>query len=214
MPIRKTHLSAAESRETLACLNQLRCEGLDLGEDSGIFASWKENSPLVITPGRDFGVICDYPVRNTVYAIPLHVVARERTIIEHCWVESGWDDQTIAFPFLIESGGRYQLGSLSYRTCDVLNDHFDQPFTMSRGDFLEGIILAYGCEAIPEKVRGANALVQVTLADTLGREARSQLSLAVECSPNMEQTGLPPRRKEFQRRSLFILEPAGARSRV
>jgi hypothetical protein len=186
MPIRKTHLSAAESRESSSYLRQLRCEGLDLGEDAEISA-WEETARLLITPGRDFGIICDYPVGNTAYAIPIRIVAWERTVPEHCWIESAWDDQTIELPYLTECRGRYRFGSLSYLTSEVLNDRFDKPFTMNRGDILEGVILAYGCVAIPEKARGGNAPVQVTLVDTLGREARGEIRLAVECSPNRDR---------------------------
>jgi hypothetical protein len=191
---------------------KLHREGLDLGEDVEIPA-WEETARLVIRPGRDFGIIGDYPVGNTLYAIPLRFVAWERIVLEHCWIESAWDDQTIVLPYLPECGGRYRLGSLSYLTSEVLNDHFDKPFTMNRGDILEGMLLAYGCVAIPENARGGNASVQVTLVDTLGREARGEIRLAVECSPNMERS-LATEKKGIPEKVVSIRESAGTGSSV
>jgi hypothetical protein len=56
----------------------------------------------------------------------------------------------------------------------VLNDTFDNPVPMSRGAILEGTILAYGCERIPEAIRRGIAPVQVMFVDTVGREAQGE----------------------------------------
>ena len=85
--------------------------------------------------------------------------------MEHCYIKSAWDDQTIEFPYLVERGGRYQFGSVNLLVQEVLNDSFDNPCPMSRGAILEGMILAYGCERIPEEIRGGIVPVEVTLVD-------------------------------------------------
>ena len=54
----------------------------------------------------------------------------------------------------------------------MLNDTFDNPCPMSRAAILEGVILAYGSERIPEEIRRGIVPVEVKLVDTLGREAR------------------------------------------
>ena len=72
---------------------------------------------------------------------------------------------------MVERRGRYQLASVNLRVQEVLNDRFKNAFPMSRGAILAGMILAHGCERIPGEIRPGIVPVQVTLRDTLGREA-------------------------------------------
>ena len=81
---------------------------------------------------------------------------------------------------MVERSGRYQLGSVNLRVQDVLNDSFDNPFPMSRGAILKGTILAYGCEPIPGEIGRGIVPVEITLVDTLGREAQGEITLGVE----------------------------------
>jgi hypothetical protein len=79
MPIRKRRQSRAEVVQCLAYLHQLQAEGIDVE----IPESWQERScPLEITPGREFGIICDLPRGGVGYAIPLRMVALSRLILE------------------------------------------------------------------------------------------------------------------------------------
>lgn len=192
MPIRKIRLSTAEARKHSSYLNQLRAEHIDLGADAEDRATEEEVSTLEITQGSDHGIICDFAPMNTIYVLSSRIVAWERTTVVHCRIESSWDDLTIELPCLREHKGAYHLGRLTYSVNRVLNDHFDRPFTMRRGDILEAVILAYGCEPIPDEVRGGLELVQFTLVDTLGRESQAHLELTVERRRELEVSINPP----------------------
>jgi hypothetical protein len=172
--------SAVESNQSRSYLNQLCSEGLDIGMEGETPRAREDVCPVEITQGKDLAIVCDFPPINTLYLLPLRVVCLERTIVENCYIKATWDDQSIEFPYLVEDRGRYHLGSINLRVQDVLNDTFDNPFPMSRGAILEGMILAYGCEPIPEEVRRGIVPVEVTLVDTLGREARGEIRLEVE----------------------------------
>jgi len=51
---------------------------------------------------------------------------------------------------------------------------------MNRGAVLDGMILAYSCQPMPEELRGKTASVKVTLVDTLGDSFSGDISLFVE----------------------------------
>ena len=180
MPSTRIRQSAEESNKSRSYLNQLCAEGLDICMEGETPAAWEDACPLEITQGKGLGVVCDFPPVNALYVLPLRIVSRAQTIVENCYIDSDWDGQTIEFPYLVERSGRYQLGSVNLLAQEVLNDSFDSPFPMSRGAILEGMILAYGCERIPDEIRRGTVPVQVTLVDTLGREARGEIRLGVE----------------------------------
>jgi hypothetical protein len=170
MPIRKLRLNAAEARQTSSFISQLCAEGVDLGADSEILAVADEVCPLEITQGRDVGVVCEVPPLNVAVAIPICIVARRRVIVKDYDIELPWGP--VDLPYLRERDGHYCFGRLRYPSREVLNDHFDNAFSMRPGAIREGVIVGYSCEPIPEDVKGEVVPVQFTIVDTLGREAR------------------------------------------
>jgi hypothetical protein len=121
MPVRKRHPTRAEARHALACLHQLRAEGIDVE----IPEAWQERScPLEIRPGREFGIICELPRGGVGYAIALLIVAQSRLILEDSSIRSSWDDQ-IWLPPLEQRGPCFRLGPLEYLAKDVLNDRIE-----------------------------------------------------------------------------------------
>jgi hypothetical protein len=180
MPIKKNRLSAAEARQTSSYINQLCAEGVDQGADSEILAVAEEACPLEITQGRDVGVVCDVPPLNVAVAIPICIVAGYRVIVQDYYIKLPWG--SVDLPCLRESDGHYHFERLRYPSREVLNHHFDDPFSLSRGALLEGVILGYGCDPIPDDARGEVVPVEFTIVDTLGREARGEILLSVERS--------------------------------
>ena len=62
---------------------------------------------------------------------------------------------------------------------EVLNDQLERGLRFNfRGDMLEGVIIAYGCQAIPETYHGAVS-VRVTLIDALERTVQTEIELLV-----------------------------------
>lgn len=177
MPIRKTRLSAAELEENRCYLRQLYAEGIDVE----IPEARQVSSPLEITRGTGIGEIFDLAVGNTAYVIPLCIVARSRVIVMDYHIQSAWDDQ-IELPYLSERNGRYEFGRQTYMSEEVLNDRFEIPLTLNRGSIIQGLILAYGCQPIPEEVRNGAVPVQFTLTDTLHRSIQTDIGLVLERS--------------------------------
>jgi hypothetical protein len=188
MPIRKTHLSAARIEEYRSYLKQLYAEGIDVE----IPAEWQESCPLEITRGSGTAAVFDLPVDNTAFIMPVCFVARSHVIVVDHDIRCSWDDQ-IELPYIRECGGRYKFGPQTYLTSEVLNGRLEKPFNLNRGSIVEGLILAYGCQPIPEEVRSRMVSVQLTLTDTLGREIRSEIGLVVESAAKREDTVLPSR---------------------
>ena len=181
MPTRKLRLSRTEEAKTLACLRQLQAEGIDVV----IPEEWQERSscPLKIIPGRDLGLICDLPGGHTGYAIPFGMVAQSRLILVDYDLACEWDDQIELAPRLEERDGRCKFGHFDYPATEVLNDRLEKPMSFHyRGQFVEGVILAYGLESIPEEYRRRGGIVSVRLSfvDTLEREVRKEIKLVLE----------------------------------
>jgi len=175
MPTRKLRLSRAEQAESYLRLRQLQAEGIDVD----IPDDWQEPCPLKITRGRQPGIVCDLGGGNTGYAIWLRVVSQGRVIVPEYEISSEWDEGSIDLPYLRETRGRYKFGPLDYAVTEVLNDRLERGLRFNfRGDMVEGVIIAGGCQAIPETYHGAVS-VRVTLMDTLERTVQTEIELLV-----------------------------------
>ncbi len=193
MPTRKLRLSRTEEADTLACLRQLQAEGIDIE----IPDEWEERSscPLKITPGRDLGMICDLPGGHAGYAIPFRMVAQSRLTLVDYDLACEWDDQIELTAHLEERDGRCKFGHFDYLATEVLNDRLDKPLAFHyRGQLVEGVILAYGLESIPEEYRRRGGIVPVrlTFIDTLEREVRAEVKLLVERSAKRQKAVVCP----------------------
>jgi hypothetical protein len=175
MPIRIRRLGQMEEAEYRRCLREMQAEGIDVD----ISDEWQEPCPLKITQGRQPGTVCDLGGGNTGYAIWLRVVSQCRVIVPDCEISSEWDEGSIDLPYLRETRGRYKLGPLDYAVTEVLNDQLERGLRFNfRGDMVEGVIIAYGCQAIPETYHGAVS-VRVTLIDALERTVHTEIELLV-----------------------------------
>jgi hypothetical protein len=175
MPIRIHRLSKMEEAEYRRCLRDMRAEGIDVD----IPDRWQEPCPLKITQGRQQGTVCDLGGGNAGYAIWVRIVSQCRVIVPEYEITSEWDEVSIELPYLKETHGRYKFGPLDYAVTEVLNDQLERGLRFNfRGDMVEGVIIAYGCEAIPETYHGAVS-VRVTLMDTLERTVRTEIKLLV-----------------------------------
>jgi hypothetical protein len=175
MPIRIRRLGQMEEAEYRRCLREMQAEGIDVD----ISDRWQEPCPLKITQGRRPGMVCDLGGGNTGYAIWLRVVSQCRVIVPDYEISSEWDDGSIDLPYLQETHGRYKFGPLDYAVTEVLNDQLERGLRFNfRGDMVEGVIIAHGCQAIPETYHGAVS-VRVTLMDALERTVQTEIGLLV-----------------------------------
>jgi hypothetical protein len=175
MPIRIRRLGQMEEAEYRRCLREMQAEGIDVDISDG----WQEPCPLKITQGRQPGTVCDLGGGNTGYAVWVRVVSQCRVIVPDYEISSEWDEGSIDLPYLRETRGRYKFGSLDYAVTEVLNDQLERGLRFNfRGDMVEGVIIAYGCQAVPETYHGAVS-VRVTLIDALERTAQTEIQLLV-----------------------------------
>jgi hypothetical protein len=175
---RKLRCNREQRARSYARLRQLQAEGIDVDLPD----SCQEICPVLITPVHQPGIVCDLDGSNTGYAIQLRIAAQTRVILTAYEISSEWDEESIELPFLREQGGRYKFGPLDYGVSEVLNDRLEKGLRFNfRGDMVEGVILAYGCETLPDKYPSfAPAPVCVTLIDSLGRSVQKELQLLVE----------------------------------
>lgn len=182
MCTRNKGLTIVKARERQRCLEQLRLEGLDVGEGSDSFESWEDPRALEIVRSDRYAIISDFPPMNFVVAVPLRIIAHQRTTVVDCFIELPWDE-SVHVASLRERRGSYHLGPFTYPVAEVLNDYFETSSTLSRGRTLEGVILAYGCAPIPDDIRSGFVPVRVTVSDDLNREASVDVRLAVRRVP-------------------------------
>ncbi len=175
MPIRTRQLGQMEEAEYHRCLREMQAEGIDVD----IPDRWQEPCRLKITQGRQPGIVCDLGGGNTGYAIWLRIVSECRVIVPEYEISSPWDEGSIDLPYLQETRGRYKFGPLDYAVTEVLNDQLERGLRFNfRGAMHEGVIIAYGCQAIPETYHGAVS-VSVTLMDALERTVQTEIELLV-----------------------------------
>lgn len=178
MPIRIRRPPKMEDAEDRRCLREMQAEGIDVD----ISDEWHEPCPLKITQGRQPSLVCDLGGGNTGYAIWVRIVSECRVIVPDYEISSEWDEGSIDLPYLRETRealGRYKFGPLDYAVTEALNDRLERGLRFNfRGDMVEGVIIAYGCQAIPETYRGAVS-VRVTFIDALERTVHTEIELLV-----------------------------------
>jgi hypothetical protein len=165
MPGRRSRPTATE----LNYLMQLRDEGIEI--DPSIFQQ-NNRSDLRISQGPDLGEIFDLGRYNTGYAISVHLVASSRLYLAECSIESCWHPDIELEEF---DDRRPKFGPVSYRPQDVLNSKFHERAVLTRGRVVEGYILAWGTGRIPSTTTNGTYGVRVTILDTLGRSASTEL---------------------------------------
>jgi len=182
MCIRNKGLTVMKARERQRCVEQLRLEGLEVGEGADTFESWEDPRALEIVRSDGYAIISDFPPMNFAVAVPLRIIAHQRTTMMDCFIEVPWGE-AVHVASLRERRGSYHLGPLTYPVAEVLNDYFETSSTLNRGCTLEGVILAYGCVPIPDNIRSGFVPVRVTVTDDLNHEASIDVRLAVRRVP-------------------------------
>jgi predicted Zn-dependent protease with MMP-like domain len=170
---------SVKARQTASYLNQLLAEGVDLGVDVELPATEQEACPLQLTQGKYNGILVARHYCNYECSVPLRVFAVRRTIIKECRIELPWDRYTCELTDMPKYRGDYYVGHTSFPASQVLNERFaTPPFVIRGGSKLEGILLAAGCERVPQKQRKGLVAVKITLVDIEDREVRTEITIA------------------------------------
>jgi len=97
MCIKSRKLSLMKLKEHSLYLDQMRIEGLDIGEGLDSLGSWADPCALELKRSGSYGFVCDYPPGNFVIAVPLRIAVSQRTTVVECRIEALWEGYTI-FP--------------------------------------------------------------------------------------------------------------------
>src|SRR6266404_7419069 len=169
MPTRKRHLNRVEQAQYLAALQELRVAGFDLD----VPYQWQESRFLDIQVAEGpASTAFRMPNFGIGYAIYVRMVATgARLSLLHCQVRTAWDDQ-IALLNVEERDKIVRFGWLKFSRNEILNQKFDSSLHFHyRGQMVEGMILAVGCQAIPATYgKRAQIPFLLTVTDSLGRE--------------------------------------------
>ena len=144
MPTLKRRLSRLEEATHRDYLRQLQSEGIDVE----IPQEWQENSralDIVLARERGFRIATG----GVYYAILVRLVAvLSRLLLTEWGLSTDYDAQIVPESFS-ERDPLWKLGSQVYQQREVLNSRIEKNLVVSRGEIVEGWLLASGITPIP-----------------------------------------------------------------
>jgi hypothetical protein len=176
MPIRKLRLSRADQAKYLDRLKKLRAEGLDFE----IPEEWVENSRAldIVLAGPAENTVIETPSHGVVYAVRIRGVAqRSGSIVTEWDLCTDYDDQIVPESFN-DRETVYRPGGQEYRRCDVLNQRIENGMRLSRGQIVEGWLLATGLRRVPMEY-GNTVSLELVLRDQFGHEITAECKASV-----------------------------------
>jgi len=167
----------AAAKRMQSCLEQLRAEGIDAGEELEFCQAEPEAAPLQITCGT--ATVSDLPPLDAAFCLPVRIIAKQSVTVDDCQITSPWGGpiRILDLP-KPRRDGCYRLGTLSCRTEDFLNDKIGNQFTLRRGSIMEGVVLASGFP-IPREMKGGVVNLRITLTDCFQRETWADFNALV-----------------------------------
>src|SRR5437764_2500627 len=76
----------AAAKRMQSCLDQLRAEGIDIGEELEFCESEQESAPLQITCGT--ATVCDLPPLDAAFSVLVRIIARQSITVDDCQITS------------------------------------------------------------------------------------------------------------------------------
>jgi hypothetical protein len=164
MPIRRRTLTQAERKEYSVHAEQLRVSGVDLG----VSEPWLERNhafEILVAP-PNVSTVCEFRGGKIGYAPFVRLVARSAFTIADCDISTEHDDQIV-----LESsrqGPLWLLGNAEYRPNEVLNNRIENGLRLTRGQMVEGYILATGLQRIPMQYDGFSLPFEIIFYNQFG----------------------------------------------
>src|SRR5947207_9252077 len=82
----------AAAKRMQSCLDQLRAEGIDIGEELEFCESEQESAPLQITCGT--ATVCDLPPLDAAFSVLVRIIARQSITVDDCQITSRSEEHT------------------------------------------------------------------------------------------------------------------------
>jgi hypothetical protein len=166
MPIRHRTLTKTERAEDLVRAEQLRASGveIELSEKS------REQIPSldVIVAPATANTVCELRSGGIVYLPFVQLVARSRLTVTDCDISTYFDDQIVLESFHDDPICR--LGRAEYWQDEALNQRIEDGLVLSRGQMVEGYILANGLRRIPRENGEFAVPFKIIFSDQFGDE--------------------------------------------
>jgi hypothetical protein len=145
MPIRRRTLTQAEQNEYLVRAEQLGASGVEIE----ISERWRERThPLdILVAPPPMSTVCEFRTGVIGYAPFVRLLARSAVTLTDSDISTVFDDQIVLGSFHDEPICR--LGTAEYSPSEVLNLRIERGLRLSRGQMVEGYILATGLQRVP-----------------------------------------------------------------
>ncbi|MGA8153811.1 MAG: hypothetical protein WB952_22870 [Terriglobales bacterium] len=179
MQIRKPRFTREKEDKVVACLRQLRREGLDVDipEES------EESALKIIVAGTGENTVLETARGAIIYAVPMRLIAFRSVTLMDCDLSTVYDKQIVLEPF-DHQNPVYKAVGLEYQQREVLNEKIEN-LSLSRGEILEGWLVGTGCQRVPAKYGHLAAPFEVVFFDSFGEEFRAEGKLSVARMPRI-----------------------------
>jgi len=174
MPIRRRTLTLAEQTEDLIRADQLLASGVEI-EISEQSRERSRSLDIIIAPPT-VSAVCEFPTGVIGYAPFVRLVARSALTLTDCDISTVFDDQIVLESF--REGPICRLGTAEYRQSEVLNHQIEKGLRLSRGQVVEGYILATGLR-LPIEYGEFTLPFEIVFSNQFGDELRRPGTLAV-----------------------------------
>ena len=175
MPRIRRSLSQSEQTEHLARAEKLRASGVPIE----IPEAWRQQGRLldVLVSPRD-GTVFQSPCGGIKYAIFVRLLARTGLTVVDCLINAIWDDQIVPESYA-DQDSVCRLGGTEYLRREVLNPRIERGLRLSRGEIVEGWLLASGVWPVPIEYVDFAAPCEVVFQDYLGQDYAASGKLSV-----------------------------------
>jgi len=187
MPIRKLQVSREKEATYSDCLRQLRDEGIDVE----VSEEWLEHSRAldIVLAGPEENTISETPSGGFVYAVRIRGVAqRSGSIVTEWDLCTDYDDQIVPESFN-DRKTVCRVGGQEYRRCELLNQQIEAGLRLSRGELVEGWLLATGLRRVPMEY-GNTVPCKLVLYDQFGYEITAEGKASVLRSAQSHSPGV------------------------
>ena len=160
MSLKRTGLNVARQRKHLACLLQMRAEGLPVE----IPEAWRSSVGLEVWPSPET-CIFDLPDGRAGYRCEVHMLAAQSLWLVDCDMRVVWETDIVLESF-DDKQRMWRFGHDEFVPDNVLNNRIEQGLYLRPGRPIAGVILATGLKPIPAEYNmGSRATLKLSFYD-------------------------------------------------
>ena len=189
----RTKCNKLEPRKTLNRLKELRAAGMDLEIPADLEEQFRTLDVRILTGGSN--EVFDGMAGQMLYAVSVRLEARRLPlVVVDCFCQTDWE-YLIPACLSIRKQSTFRWGRETFPVQRLLNDYLETQLRFTYyGQVVEGSILFFGFEPVPDRYRGACAPFFLTLEDESGEqfEVESKLFVHRETQPKLQRSMFVP----------------------